>query len=102
LCASAALAWSASLRPPERRRHGDEIQPAGQLLPERIFDASRLRDPAVQRTVDTLQPESGLSVLLGYILAPEFLSVFPAGVVKPALGVAAVRPRGPSQRLEHR
>jgi methionyl-tRNA formyltransferase len=91
-----ALAWlrerganvvGLAVHPPERRRQGDEILAAARLPPERIFDASRLRDPVVQRAVAALEPEIGLSVLLGYILAPEFLSVFPRGVVNlhPAL-----------------
>jgi methionyl-tRNA formyltransferase len=76
-----------ALHPPERQRHGDEILAVANLPPERIFDASRLRDPAVQRAIGALRPEIGLSVLLGYILAPAFLSVFPRGVVNlhPAL-----------------
>ncbi len=91
-----ALAWlrergadvvGLALHPPERRRHGDEILAAARLPPERIFDASRLRDPVVKRAVAALEPDIGLSVLLGYILAPEFLSLFPRGVVNlhPAL-----------------
>jgi methionyl-tRNA formyltransferase len=83
-----ALAWlrergadvvGLALHPPERRRHGDEILAAAKLPPERIFDASRLRDPVVQSAVGALRPDIGLSVLLGYILAPEFLSLFPKG-----------------------
>jgi len=85
-----ALAWlrergvdvvGLALHPPERRQFGDEILAVFKLPPERIFDASRLRDPAVQRAVLALQPDIGLSVLLGYILAPEFLSLLPQGVV---------------------
>jgi methionyl-tRNA formyltransferase len=76
-----------AVHPPERRRHGDEILAAANLPSERIFDASRLRDPGVQRAVAALGPDMGLSVLLGYILAPDFLGVFPRGVVNlhPAL-----------------
>ena len=76
-----------AIHPPERRRHGDEILAIANLPAERIFDASRLRDPGVQRAVAALRPEIGLSVLLGYILRPEFLSIFPRGAVNlhPAL-----------------
>lgn len=91
-----ALAWlrergadvvGLALHSPERRRHGDEILAAARLPPERIFDASCLRDPVVQRAVALLGADIGLSVLLGYILAPAFLSLFPRGVVNlhPAL-----------------
>ena len=76
-----------AMHPPDRRRFGDEILAAAKLPPERVFDASRLREPAVQHAVARLEPEIGLSVLLGYILAPEFLALFPRGVVNlhPAL-----------------
>ena len=76
-----------ALHPPERRRHGDEILAAAALPPERIFDASQLGDPLVQRQVAALGPDIGLSVLLGYILPPDVLSLFPRGVVNlhPAL-----------------
>jgi len=91
-----ALAWlrergadvvGLALHPAERRRHGDEILRTAQLPPEQIFDAASLRDPLVQRRVAALQADIGLSVLLGYILAPEFLAIFPRGVVNlhPAL-----------------
>ena len=70
-----------ALHPPERRRLGDEILAAAKLPPERVFDASRLRDAGVQRAVAALRPDLGLSVLLGYILSSEFLSIFPRGVV---------------------
>jgi methionyl-tRNA formyltransferase len=76
-----------AIHPPERRQHGDQILEVANLPPDRIFDASRLRDPGVQGAVAGLRPEIGLSVLLGYILAPEFLSIFPRGAVNlhPAL-----------------
>src|SRR5262245_56259293 len=70
-----------ALHPPERRLRGDEILAAAGLAPERVFDASRLRDPLVQRQVAALEADIGLSVMLGYVLAPDFLSVFPRGVV---------------------
>jgi methionyl-tRNA formyltransferase len=70
-----------ALHPPDRRRHGDEMLAAADLPAERVFDASRLADPSVQRSVAALRPDIGLSVLLGYILTPAFLAVFPRGVV---------------------
>src|SRR5262249_8890160 len=76
-----------ALHPPERRRRGDEILAEAGLSPEQVFDASQLRDPVVQRRVAALGADIGLSVMLGYVLAPDFLSVFPRGVVNlhPAL-----------------
>lgn len=70
-----------ALHPAERRRYGEEILSAAALAKDRVFDASRLREPDVQRAITALGPDIGLSVLLGYILAPEFLSSFGRGVV---------------------
>ena len=91
-----ALAWlrergtdvvGLALHPAARRRYGDEIRTAAALPDERVFDAARLREPDVQRAIASLGPNIGLSVLLGYILTPAFLSSFPQGVVNlhPAL-----------------
>ena len=76
-----------ALHPAARRRYGDEILAAASLPDERVFDAARLREPDVQRAIVALGADIGLSVLLGYILAPTFLSSFPQGVVNlhPAL-----------------
>ena len=85
-----ALAWlresgadvvGLALHPLERRRYGDEMLAAAKLPRERVFDASRLREPAAQQEIAALRADIGLSVLLGYILAPEVLSLFPRGVV---------------------
>src|SRR5437868_7353950 len=69
------------LHPPERRKFGDRLTQTAALEPGRIFDASRLRDAEVQRTIRELQPEIGISVLFGYILRPELLGCFPSGVI---------------------
>src|SRR5262245_35102774 len=85
-----ALAWlrergtnvvGVALHPAERRRYGDEMLAAAALPESRIFDAAQLREPGVQQAITRLEPDIGLSVLLGYILAPELLSRFPRGAV---------------------
>jgi methionyl-tRNA formyltransferase len=85
-----ALAWlrergtdivGVALHPAERRRYGDEILAAASLPESRVFDAARLREPDVLQAIVGLEPDIGLSVLLGYILAPECLSAFPRGAV---------------------
>ena len=69
------------IHPPQKRKYGDEIVRSAQVGPECIFDASRLRQPKVLQAIKALRPDIGLSVLFGYILRPEFLDLFPAGVV---------------------
>ena len=70
-----------AVHPPERRRHGEELIAASGLPPERIFDGSRLDDPAVQHEIAELQPDLGLSVLFGYILREPLLACFERGCV---------------------
>ena len=67
--------------PPHKRKYGDEIIRGAQVSPAHIFDGSRLRQTEVLQAIKALQPDIGLSVLFGYILRPECLDLFPAGVV---------------------
>ena len=85
-----ALAWlrehgtdivGVALHPAERRGYGDEMLAAAAVPESRVFDASRLREPGVQQAIARLEPEIGLSVLLGYILVPELLSRFARGAI---------------------
>ena len=69
------------VHPPHKRKYGDEIIRSAQVSPAHIFDGSHLRQPEVLRTIKALRPDIGLSVLFGYILRPEFLDLFPAGVI---------------------
>ncbi len=70
-----------ALHPPGKRAHGDRLVAAAGLDPDRIFDGSRLREPQVREAIRALRPDVGLSVLWSYILKPEFLQLFPSGVV---------------------
>jgi len=69
------------IHPPQKRKYGEEIIRSAQLSPEYIFDGSQLRQPEVLEAIKVLQPDVGLSVFFGYILRPDFLDLFPAGVV---------------------
>lgn len=69
------------IHPPQKRKYGDEIIRSAQVSPEYIFDGSRLRQPEVLEAIKVLRPDVGLSVFFGYILRPDFLDLFPAGVV---------------------
>jgi len=69
------------IHPPEKRRYGDEIVKSSQLNFEHIFDGSELRQRDTLNAIKALQPAIGLSVFFGYILEPEFLAMFPMGVV---------------------
>jgi methionyl-tRNA formyltransferase len=69
------------VHPPHKRKYGDEIMRSAQVSPSHIFDGAQLRQPEVLQAIKALQPDIGLSVLFGYILRPEFLDLFPFGVV---------------------
>ena len=75
-----------AMHPGEKRKHGAEIMRAASLPEDRILDGTRLTGPALER-VRQWKPDIALSILFGYILRPEFLSLFPKGVVNlhPAL-----------------
>ena len=67
--------------PPHKRKYGDEIIRSAQVSLAHIFDGSQLRHPEVLETIKALRPDIGVSVMFGYILRPEFLELFPAGVI---------------------
>ena len=69
------------LHPVARRKYGDEILAASALPPERIFDASSLREPGTIAALAALEPELGISISLGYILRRELLACFPGGCI---------------------
>jgi methionyl-tRNA formyltransferase len=58
---------------------GDEIVGASGLPPEKVFDASLLRQAETISTIKALKPDIGLSVFFGYILRRDLLDVFPQG-----------------------
>ena len=75
------------LHPAEHQKFKQEIIQTVEIDRSCIFDASRLRKPNVYEAVKALEPDIGLSILLGYILKPRFIDLFPAGCINlhPAL-----------------
>lgn len=76
-----------AVHPPSKRKYGDSIIAAADLESDYIFDGSKLHQAKVVDAIRSLRPDIGLSILFGYIMKPEFLSVFSEGVVNlhPAL-----------------
>src|SRR5262245_19278620 len=75
------------VHPEAKRRFGTEILGSAGLHPSRVFDGSRLREPAILQAIERLEPEIGVSAFFGYILRSEMLAMLPAGCVNihPAL-----------------
>ena len=69
------------IHPPEKQKYGDEILESAQMNPGRIFDGSQLQQRDILNAIKVLEPDIGLSVLFDYILMPEFLGMFPGGVI---------------------
>ena len=67
------------LHPAERRRFGDEIIAAAGIPSDHVFNAARLREPAVTAALAALRADVGLSVMFGYKLEREVFGVFPKG-----------------------
>lgn len=71
----------AVVHPEHEQRLASEIVDALALPKERVFTGDRLREPDVRAAMMSLGADMALSVLFDYILHPEFISLFPAGVV---------------------
>ncbi len=69
------------VHPSHKQRYRDEIIRSAEVRSEHIFDALQLRERDVLKAVNGLHPDTALSVFFGYILRPEFISLFPAGVI---------------------
>lgn len=69
------------LHPQERRGSGPALIEAARVPPDRVFDGSRLQEPAVRDAVTGLGGEIGVSVLFGYILRPAILEGLSRGCV---------------------
>jgi len=67
------------LHPAGRSRYRTEMIHTAGVTPERIFDATTLRNAEVVERIQALSPALGLSVLFDYILKKDFLSLFPHG-----------------------
>jgi len=69
------------LHPLHKRRYGDEIIRSAQIKPVHIFNGAQLRQPEVLQAIKALNPDIGLSVLFDYLLPPEFIEIFPSGII---------------------
>jgi methionyl-tRNA formyltransferase len=66
---------------PAERKFGEEILRAAGLPEDKIFLGSRLRNREGMDAIRSLHPDLGISILFDYILKPEFLRLFPSGVI---------------------
>lgn len=69
------------IHPEEKRRRAEELIALAALPAERIVDGSQLRDPRILQHIRSWQADLALSIYFGYILKPEFLELFPLGVI---------------------
>lgn len=69
------------IHPPEKEKYRDQIVKSAEVDPANVFDGSRLGQAEIRAAIKRLQPDIGLSVFFDYILKPEFLELFPSGVV---------------------
>jgi methionyl-tRNA formyltransferase len=69
------------VHPETRQKFAAELVAVSGVPPERIFDGSKLRDPATLAHVSALGAEIGISVYFGYLLTGEFLRTFANGVI---------------------
>ena len=69
------------IHPPRKQKYVSEIRQIANLPSARIFDGDKLNNPELIESIKSLAPDIGLAVLFDYILKPEFLSIFPQGVV---------------------
>ena len=69
------------IHPGRNQKYVDQILKVANLPAEKVFDGSRLRDPSVVAAIAGLEAEIGISVLFDFILEPNFINLFPRGVV---------------------
>ncbi len=79
----AGLVW----HPEPKRKFGAEMRSEFRGADRQVFDGSRLGDPGVLEAIRSLRCDLAFSVLFDYVVKPEFISLFPRGVVNlhPAL-----------------
>lgn len=70
-----------AVHPEGKRNYVDELIAASGLDKDRIFDASTLNNEKIRASVKELGCDMALSILLSFILEPEFFNMFERGVV---------------------
>ncbi|MCS3705873.1 methionyl-tRNA formyltransferase [Salinibacter ruber] len=69
------------LHPKDSATCAEQMREEVDLPTSQIFDGAKLRDKETEEAIRVLEPDVGVSVLLGYILQPSFLDIFPEGAV---------------------
>ena len=69
------------MHPPAKRQYGEEIIASSGLGYPQIIDGSQLHSPEVVESVSNLGADLAVSVMFDYILRPEFIRLFPRGVI---------------------
>lgn len=69
------------IHPPNKLKYGEEIISCSKIDSTNIFDGSRLSNEDVFNAIKELKPDIGLSILFGYILKPDFINLFPSGII---------------------
>jgi methionyl-tRNA formyltransferase len=67
------------VHPPERAKYRDELIECAGLDAERIFDASKLSQPAIRDGLRALNADIGICGCFGYILRGNVFDMFPLG-----------------------
>jgi len=69
------------IHPTEKQKYRDEIIESSKVKEGNIFYSSQLSQLDTQDAIKSLEPDIGLSILFGYILKPNFINLFPSGVI---------------------
>jgi methionyl-tRNA formyltransferase len=69
------------LHPPEKRKYGAELMATASGYAERVLDASRLQQHQTLQIIRDLNPDVGVSIMLGYILRRALLELLPIGCI---------------------
>jgi methionyl-tRNA formyltransferase len=67
------------MHPPERCKFEKEIRASAAAAGAEIFCADALRNPDDLKRIAETKPEMGFSIMFGYLLKPDFLSLLPRG-----------------------
>lgn len=69
------------IHPPHKQKYIDKILRVVDIPAENIFDGSKLHEPRTEASIRSLAPDMGISVFFDYILKPEFINLFTAGII---------------------
>src|SRR5437588_10566186 len=69
------------VHPINKAKYREEILHCAALPPERVFDASHLREGPVREAIRPLKPDIAVCGCFGYIIRPDFVQVFPKGAI---------------------